>query len=89
MKGKENRNVEVKDCLAYCEPGNDPITLSRAFKGKISLSCGKKGTTPINEIFIPDGFDKPESEISWQEMRDFWGKDDTWQKLIVYLESKK
>lgn len=89
MKGKENRDVKVRDCLAYCEPGSDPIAFSRTFKGKISLSRGKKGATPINKVFIPDGFDKPESEIPWQEMRDFWGRDSAWQKLIAYLESKK
>ena len=89
MRGKENRDVEVKACLAYCESGNNPVSFAGIFRGKISLFPGRKGATSINEVFIPDGFDRPESEIPWQEMKDFWGKDNSWQKLIAHLESKK
>jgi len=89
MRGKENRDVEVKACLAYCEPENEPVVFSGIFRGKIALLAGQKGTTSINEVFIPDGFDRPESEIPWEEMKIFWGKDDTWQKLIDYLKSRK
>ena len=89
MKGKKNRTVITKDCLAYCEPGKKPITFLTTAKGKISEKVGAKGTTSINEIFIPDGFDKVESEIPREEMVEFWNKNkDSWQRLAKFLKSK-
>jgi len=89
MKDKKDRSVEVKECLAYCEPGGQPVCFSGSFKGTISLSPGKKGTTPINEIFIPDGFDNPESEIPWEKMLNFWKQDGTWRELASYLKNQR
>ena len=65
MEGKGNREVEVKDGLAYCEPGKESVVFFGVFKGKIAMAAGKKGTTPINEVFIPEGYDKVESDVGW------------------------
>jgi XTP/dITP diphosphohydrolase len=90
MKGKKNRAIITKDCLAYCEPGKKPETFLTSAKGKIAEKAGVKGTTSINEIFIPDGFDRVESEIPREEMVKFWNKNkDSWQKLANFLKSKK
>jgi XTP/dITP diphosphohydrolase len=88
MKGKNNRSVEVQECIAYAEPGKKPVTFMGNFKGTISLRPGKKGMTSINEIFIPQGFNKPESEISKSLMLAFWGSSGTWNKFVTYLNKK-
>lgn len=89
MAGKENRKVEVKDCLAYCEPGNKSVLFCGSAKGTIANKKGNKGRTSINEIFIPEGYDKVESDIPWEEMKEFWAKNmKTYQLLAEYLRKK-
>lgn len=89
MEGKENRKVVIKICLAYCEPSSEPIT----FLSEINATIAQKAVaivngwaTPINEIFIPEGYDKIESEIPREEMVKFWAKGETyWKQLADYL----
>lgn len=89
MLNKSNRKVIVKGGLAYCEPGKDPVTFVSEWDGNISLKAvktEKPGNTPINEVFIPQGYDQVESEIPREEMVGFWAKSETyWQKLADYL----
>ena len=87
MAGKENREVIVKDCLAYCKPGKKPVTFCDSARGAIANKKGGKGRTSINEIFIPEGYDKVESDIPWDEMKKFWAKNmKTYQLLAEYLK---
>jgi len=86
MDGKENRDVIVKDCLAYCGPGKKPVLFCGSVKATIADKKGGKGRTPINEIFIPEGYDKVESDIPWDEMKEFWANNlDHYQALAEYL----
>lgn len=88
MAGKTNRKVIVRDGLSYCEPGKDPVTFIGEAFGTIAphpVITDKSGSTSINEIFIPDGYDKVETEISKEEMIDFWSKSDPWKKLADFL----
>lgn len=93
MEGKQNRKVVVKGCLAYCEPGKEPITFSSEVTGTIAqgaVKTGKKGSTPINEIFIPEGYNKVETEIPREEMVKFWAKtEDYWSELADYLSKNE
>lgn len=92
MKGQKNRKVIVKGCLAYCEPGEKPIVFKSEVTGSIALKAKKskkENTTSINEIFIPNGYDKVESEIPHDEMISFWAKmENYWEKLVEYLREK-
>ena len=93
MEGKKNRTVIVQACLAYCEPNKNPITFESKIKGKIAHHAGKivKGAwgSPINRIFIHEGFNKVESEIPRKEMVKFWSSVETfWGKLANYLSKK-
>ena len=86
MAGKENRAVIVKDCLAYCEPGKKPVLFCDFAKGSIANKKGSKGKTSINEIFIPEGYEKTESDIPRDEMKEFWVKSlKHYQLLAEYL----
>lgn len=92
MAGKTNRKVVVKACLAYCEPKNKPISFLSEVVSRISekvVRTGKPGTTSINEIFIPKGYDQVETEIPREEMVEFWAKvENYWEKLADYLLTK-
>jgi len=86
MDGRENRRIVVKDCLAYCEPGKKPVTFCDSVRGAIANKKGSKGETSINEIFIPEGYDRVESDIPWDEMKEFWAKSlNHYQALAGYL----
>jgi XTP/dITP diphosphohydrolase len=89
MEGKKNRKVVVKGCLAYCEPGKEPVVFPSKVTGTISekaIKKDKKGSTPIDEIFIPKGYDRVETEIPKEEMIKFWAKvENYWKKLANYL----
>ena len=89
MKGKKDRAVVVKVCLAYCEPGKEPITFLCETTGTIAqkaVKTDKEGSTSINEIFIPEGYDKVETEIPREEMVKFWaGVEDYWEKFADYV----
>lgn len=93
MRNKTNRKVVVKGALSYCEPGKEPITFESKWEGNVAFQAvktEKPGTTPINEIFIPLGYEKVESEISREEMVKFWAKSETyWKKLVKYLANEQ
>jgi XTP/dITP diphosphohydrolase len=88
MNDKENRNASIKECIAYGEPGQEPVCFLGTFKGTIAREAGKKGEAPINEIFIPDKLTRPKSEISQEERVVFWKQDDAWLQLGEYFESR-
>lgn len=89
MSGKKNRKVVVKACLVYCEPGKEPMIFTSEVSGTIAqkaVKTGKEGLTPINEIFVPEGYAKVETEIPREEMIKFWAKvEDYWGKFADYL----
>uniref|UniRef100_A0A7V3N5E0 Non-canonical purine NTP pyrophosphatase n=1 Tax=candidate division CPR3 bacterium TaxID=2268181 RepID=A0A7V3N5E0_UNCC3 len=91
MEGKENRAVVVRACLAYCEPRKEPMSFLCETTGTIAqkaVKTNKEGSTSINEIFIPEGYHKVETEIPREEMVKFWAKvEDYWEKLADYIFS--
>ena len=93
MEGKQNRKIVVRGTLAYCEPNRSPKTFPSKVVGKIAekaVKTDKKGSTPINEVFIPDGFNKVETQIPREEMVLFWSKvEDYWSRLAKYLTKDK
>ncbi len=88
MSGIENRGVIVKDCLAFCQPGLKPVCFLGISKGTISTKAGRKRGSAMDRLFIPDNFNKPQSEISQKQMFVFWSKNQKWLKLIDYLKNK-
>ncbi len=93
MDGKTNRTVVVKACLAYCELNKEPVTFLSEAHGTISLEAGKteKGyVTPISEVFIPEGFDRVEAQLTKEEAVGFWAKMEShWSLLATYLDERR
>lgn len=92
IEGKKNRKVIVRACLAYCEAKKEPVTFIGEVAGTIAekaVKTNKGWITPINELFIPEGFNSVESEIPKEEMIKFWGKLEIfWEELADYLLKK-
>ena len=88
MKGKKNRSVAVKDCLAFCQPRKEPRLFISLVKGKIAEKPGRKGMTPIDEILIPDGCKKTLSDMEDEEVFEFWTKNmGYWEDFKKYLKN--
>lgn len=88
MEGITNRKVEVRISMSYCEPNKEPVTFLTVANGTIATKTGKASEKefPMNQIFIPEGFDKVDCEISRDEMVKFWMEKETyWEKLAKYL----
>lgn len=88
MEGKTNRKAEIKICLAYCQPDEKPHTFLTTAKGTIAQMAGlsRSDTYPVDQIFIPEGFNCVDSQLPKDEMVEFWmRKEDYWQKLAAYL----
>lgn len=88
MQSKTNRNIVVKDCLAYCEPNKEPVSFTGAYHGKLSDKPGKKSITPIEQLFIPEGYNIPISDISDEEKISYWGTGEIYKKFKKYLLTK-
>ena len=90
MEGKSNRKVEIRICLAYCEPKHEPVTFQTIAHGSIPEKEGEitEGHM-IDRLFIPEGYDKPSSDIPHEEMVKYWmSKEDYWKKLAKYLAER-
>ncbi len=87
MQGKNNRRVLIRDCLAYCQPSEKPVTFCRVYRGMLATEPGRKRSTPIEQVFIPEGYSVPASEIPPEEMLTYWSNVSTWQELRRYLEA--
>ncbi len=87
MQGKENRRLLIRDCLAYCRPGEKPVILLAEYGGTIATEASRKSGTPIEQVFIPDGYTVPASEIPAEEMIAYWSRVSTWRQLRRFLEA--
>jgi XTP/dITP diphosphohydrolase len=87
LQGKSNRRVIIRDCLAYCSPNEKPTVFCQLHLGKIATKPGRQNGTPIDQIFIPEGYLNPISEIPPDELLTYWSNAATWQELKLHLES--
>jgi XTP/dITP diphosphohydrolase len=86
MRGKNNRRIVIRECLVYCPPNKKPVTFCSSYQGMLATKPGEKSGTPIDQLFIPEGYSIPVSEISPDEMVTYWSSVSIWQELKRYLE---
>lgn len=87
LQGKRNRRVVIQDCLAYCSPGTRPVLFSHLYQGELATQAGRLGSTPIDQVFIPEGFSNPISEIPPEQMLAYWSRAAVWSELETYLKA--
>jgi XTP/dITP diphosphohydrolase len=88
MHGKDNRRIEVRDCLAYCQPQQKPVTFCGIYRGELATKPGKRSGTPMEQIFVPEGYSVPISEFPQDEMLTYWSGVSIWQELKLHLEAE-
>lgn len=64
---KENRTAEFVCVLTASLPNGEYLVSRGEVKGKVAEKHGKLGGLTYEPVFIPDGFDKPMSEMSLEE----------------------
>jgi XTP/dITP diphosphohydrolase len=88
MMGKSDRSVSIHDCLAYCRPTLEPVSFCQLHRGHLATQPGRSPGSSIDQLFIPEGFDLPISEIPPHEMLAYWSSATIWQELEAHLENK-
>ncbi|MFD3157275.1 non-canonical purine NTP pyrophosphatase [Haloimpatiens sp. FM7330] len=88
MKNKTNRTLIIQDCLAYCYPNEKPVIFTGSYKGELAYQPSKKCGTSIEQIFIPEGFDVPISDIPEEKMISYWSNGEIMTKFKEYLLTK-
>jgi len=58
MRGKEDRSIILRECLAYAEPNKEPVLFISEEIGQIATEAIGKGST-MDQILILKGFTKP------------------------------
>ncbi|HEX6302624.1 MAG TPA: non-canonical purine NTP pyrophosphatase [Anaerolineales bacterium] len=81
MHDKQDRRVVVRECLAFCMPEEEPVTLGATHEGQLTRKAGQKRGTSMDQIFIPAGHSVPVSEISTEEMIANWSNASIWKQL--------
>ncbi len=87
MQGKANRTIIIQDCLAYCYPGKKPVAFIGSYIGRLANQPGKKCDNPIEQLFIPEGYDVPISEIPAEEMISYWSNGEIMNNFKEYIFS--
>jgi XTP/dITP diphosphohydrolase len=90
MSGKTDRSIVFQEAVACCKPNQEPKVFLRETRGIMAESAGPKSDyAPINEIFIPDGYDKVASAIDEKEIQIFWaggeGREVFWKQIAEYF----
>ena len=87
MNGLENRNAYLKESIAYCEPGDEPIVFEGITRGKIDTKKSGEYGWSWDFVFIPEGEEKTLGCFPDEERWKFWSLD-SYVKLAEYLDAK-
>jgi XTP/dITP diphosphohydrolase len=81
MQGKDDRRIVARDCLAYCRPGEKPVTFSGSYPGVLATVPGERNGRSIERVFIPTGYTAPVSDWPAEEQLAYWSRADVWVQL--------
>ena len=88
MEDVEDRSCYLKESIAYCEPGKEPVVFEGITEGTIALEpTGEYGWGIIDHLFIPKGETKTLGCFPDEERWKFWSLD-AYKKLVEYLDNK-
>jgi non-canonical purine NTP pyrophosphatase (RdgB/HAM1 family) len=71
MAGVEDRRVEIREALAYCEPGGVVKVFTSVQKATVANVVGQ-GRTTMDRLMILDGFERVAGECDEGAVRAFW-----------------
>lgn len=82
MKGKENREIILRESLALSIPGKETQVFSIEIKAQIAKKSSNRPGSPFDKIIILPGFSKPKAEYSQKENHEFFK-----QNLKIYRQA--
>ncbi|MDD2482761.1 MAG: non-canonical purine NTP pyrophosphatase [Candidatus Shapirobacteria bacterium] len=86
---KKDRNIIVRETIAFCKPGEKPISFTGELKGELAKKAGGEGTI-FDQLLILDGFKKPQGLIKREELLDYWDKNHGYfHDLAKYIKDLK
>lgn len=63
LRGVSIRKANFELCVAYCEPGKEPVCFSTYITGSFGYESKGKGGWIVDKLFIPDGGTKTIAEL--------------------------
>jgi len=72
LNGK-SKKVTIKECLSYCEPGNDPVSFMSELEATVAAKPEGKGGA-IDRLIVYEGFKKPQAACDYNEIVAYWNK---------------
>jgi XTP/dITP diphosphohydrolase len=85
MQGIEDRTILVRECLAYCEPGKEPICFETTITNTLALQAEGEGSA-VDTIMILQGFSTVQAVSDKDEVNKFWLNNlQHYRDLAVYL----
>lgn len=73
LKDKTNRKFKLIECLAFCQPNQDPVAFSSTLNGMITEKAEGEGLS-IDRIMKWDGLEKVEALYTEEEMAEYYSK---------------
>ncbi len=85
LEGRADREVILKECLAYAEPNKEPVTFTQELKAMLAVKAEGEGST-IDKILILDGFDKPKGAYAPEVSLDYFKRNlDFYNQAAKYI----
>ena len=81
MHNKSYRHITVHDCLIYARPSAPLAGFRGSYHGRVATEPGHSTGTPIERLFVPDGYQTPISEFSHEERIAYWSHAAIWQQF--------
>jgi len=84
LEGK-SRKVIVKESLAYCEPGKEPVVFTAQITARIGTKPMGQGSS-VDRLIIYEGFDKPQAVCDKDKIIEYWNKHlDHYERFAQWL----
>lgn len=84
MIDKTDRAVEAPVCVAYCEPGKDPVSFLSENYGTLATLAAGEGST-MDTLYIPNGYKVTMGTLGEDERLSLWSPN-CWVHLAEYLQ---
>jgi len=85
LKDKKSRRAKYELCVAYCEPGKEPVCFSTYIYGSFEHRSKGKGGWIVDKLIIPDEGTKTIAELI--DDSEFNRNKDHYNALMDYLKS--
>jgi XTP/dITP diphosphohydrolase len=89
MSNRTYRHITIQDCLVYARPGQPSISFVGSYQGKIATEPGQSSGTPIERLYIPQGYETPISEFSPDEQVSYWSNAEVWKAFRSYYQENQ